>query len=75
MTVLTDNPRYAIYILEELSERYPTQFKTLYNDMLEAAKDEYKKFHTKYGIDAELDFLGGAKGSRTLDLLGASEAL
>lgn len=75
MTVLTDNPRYAIYLLEELAKYNYDQFQSLCESMFEAAEDEYKKFHTRYEIDAEIDFLGGAKGSRTLDLLGASEAL
>lgn len=75
MTVLTDNPRYAIYILEFLSKKDSARFNSLYTKMIEAAKNEYKKFHTLYGIDAKIDFLGGAKGSRTLDLLGANEAL
>lgn len=57
MTILTDNPRYAIYILEELSKHDYDRFQSLYESMFEAAKDEYKKFHTKYGIKAEIDFL------------------
>ncbi|MBA4336862.1 hypothetical protein C0416_03775 [bacterium] len=57
MTILTDNPRYAIYILEELSKHDYDRFQPLYESMFEAAKDEYKKFHTKYGIKAEIDFL------------------
>lgn len=75
MTVLTDNPRYAIYILEELAKQDYDRFQSLYEKMFTSAQEEYKKFHTRYGIDAEIDFLGGAKGIRTLDLLGASEAL
>jgi len=57
MTILTDNPRYAIYILEGLSHHDYDRFLPLYQSMFETAKDEYKKFHTKYGIKAEIDFL------------------
>lgn len=76
MTVLTDNPKYALYLSELLYSLSPIPY---YDDLRQSFRqtiqEEYKKFHTRYGIDAEIDFLGGAKGIRTLDLLGANEAL
>ncbi|MCD6109231.1 O-antigen ligase family protein [bacterium] len=57
MTILTDNPRYAIYLLEELLKDGYSQFNLLYKDMLKTARSEYKKFHARYGIKAEIDFL------------------
>ncbi|MFC1655408.1 O-antigen ligase family protein [Patescibacteria group bacterium] len=52
MAVLTDNPKFAIYILEELKEN-SDDFTTLYEEMYETGKMELEKFHQKYGIEAE----------------------
>ncbi len=76
MTILTDNPKYSLYLAELLYTLSPIPY---YDDLRQSFKnaviEEYKKFHTKYGIDAKIDFLGGGKGIRTLGLLGANEAL
>lgn len=55
MTVLTDNPKYAIKILDLISDDYPA-YLPFYYEMLDLAVLETKKFHNKYGIDAEIKF-------------------
>jgi len=56
MTVLTDNPKYAVKILDILRKDYYDyydDFEGLYEDMFTTAKTELEKFHNKYGIKAE----------------------
>ncbi len=55
MTVLTDNPKYAIKILDLISNDYP-EYLPFYYEMLDLAVLETKKFHNKYGIDAKIKF-------------------
>jgi hypothetical protein len=56
MTVLTDNPKYAVSILYYLRELNLEEYEALYEDMYFTAKEELNKFHTKYGIDAQVEF-------------------
>lgn len=55
MTVLTDNPKFAVKLLYLISEEKP-QHLPLFYDMQSLAILETEKFHTKYGIDAEIKF-------------------
>lgn len=55
MTVLTDNPKYAVKILDLISDRNP-EYLAFYYEMLDLAVIETMKFHNKYGIDAEIRF-------------------
>jgi len=55
MTVLTDNPKYAVKILDLISDYYPEHL-PFYYEMQELAILETQKFHDKYGIDAEIKF-------------------
>jgi O-antigen ligase len=55
MTVLTDNPKYAVKILDLISDDYP-EYLPMYFEMLDLAILETKKFHNKYGIEAEIKF-------------------
>ncbi|MBD3156219.1 hypothetical protein GF369_00145 [Candidatus Peregrinibacteria bacterium] len=65
MTVLTDNPKYALYISELLYSLSPIPYyEDLRQSFRETIHEEYKKFHTRYGIDAEIDFLGGGSHAR-----------
>lgn len=53
MAVLTDNPKFALYILDELKKSDYDGFESLYEEMYETGKSELEKFHQKYGIEAE----------------------
>lgn len=55
MTVLTDNPKFAVKILDLISDDYP-EYLPSYYEMLDLAVIETKKFHDKYGIDVEIKF-------------------
>lgn len=55
MTVLTDNPKFAIKILDLISLDHP-EYKELRDMMRNTAILEIEKFHEKYGIDAEVKF-------------------
>jgi hypothetical protein len=54
MTVLTDNPKFAIKILDKL-RKDDLKFEKLYQEMYNLAVLELEKFHTKYGIEAEIE--------------------
>jgi O-antigen ligase len=55
MTVLTDNPKYAVKILDLISDEYP-EYLVFYYEMLDLAVLETMKFHNKYNIDAQIKF-------------------
>lgn len=55
MTVLTDNPKYAVKILKLVSKNN-NAYLPFYYEMLDLAVLETMKFHKKYGIDAEINF-------------------
>jgi O-antigen ligase len=54
MTVLTDNPRYAIKIAAIIAEQDFEQ-QWLIGELFNTATEEIEKFHKKYGIDAEVN--------------------
>ncbi|MFC1809941.1 O-antigen ligase family protein [Patescibacteria group bacterium] len=55
MTVLTDNPKFAVKILNLISDEFP-QYLPFFYDMQKLAILETEKFHNKYGIEAEIEF-------------------
>jgi hypothetical protein len=55
MAVLTDNPKFAVKILEILRKDRYDDFEGLYEETYTTALEEIEKFHTKYGIEAEIN--------------------
>ncbi|MFC1599686.1 O-antigen ligase family protein [Patescibacteria group bacterium] len=54
MTVLTDNPKYAIKIAAIIAEQ-DFEHQGLMGDLYNTAVLELEKFHEQYGIEAEID--------------------
>lgn len=54
MTILTDNPKFAVKILDLITQDFP-EYTPLLNDMRKIAIMETEKFHEKYEIEAEIN--------------------